>query len=335
MSDLQVIDAHTHLMRSDDHGRELWSYFLGRGPGTGFAAEPQCYATVDEVQALMSATSVVHTNFLNFTWSGKYYAHGLYTLPDDPRRRAEAERELRARVVQRVRDNNEWAVSVVRDHRNLSFFCGVDPVLMDEATLLAEVEDKTRRGALGVKIVPRDLNIRGDDRRLWPVYDFCQTREIPLLSETSGRPGAPGRPVYFGTALKEFPRLKLICAHMGHNPEFGKGADLEVIELARAYAGVHADVSLRFPEVANGHISPEAMVAHLRRIGADRLMYGSNFPFVELLHPDPPRAGAPHPRPQITQSRASLEVLKTLPLTDREREQIASENFQRVTGLRV
>jgi len=335
MSDLQVIDAHTHIMRSVAHGREAHTYYYGRGPATGHPVEPVCYGTVDEVLELMAQTGVVHTNFLNYTWSGKYYAHGQYTLPDDPARRALADRELRGRISQRIRDNNEWALSVIREHPNLSFFCGIDPVVMSPSELIEEVADKTARGALGVKIVPIDLKIRGDDRRLWPVYEFCQARGLPIYSETSGRPGAPGRPAYFGEALAEFPKLQLIFSHMGHNPEFGEGADQEVVDLARRYEGVHADVSLRFTEVTLGQVTPGQMVAHLRRVGTDRLLYGSNYHFVEMHHPDPLPPGGEPTRPQMTQTKAALRVLKTLPLTERERDQLAGENFKRVTGLKA
>ncbi len=330
MSDLEIIDAHTHVFRSDAHGREAYSYFLGRGPATGHPADPPTLGTVPEVLQLMAETGVVHTNFLMFTWAGRYYQHGQYTLPDDPARRAVADAALKERITDRIRDNNEWAIGAVKEHATLSFFAGVDPVVMDERALVAEVEDKTGRGALGVKLVPMDSGVRGDDRRLWPVYDYCQSNDIPVLSQSAGRPGTPARPAYFTAALDAFPRLKLIFAHMGHNPEFGVGADAEVVDLANRFDNVFTDVSLRFPEVTNGHVSPEEMVAHLRRIGTERVLYGSNFTFVEVLSPDPETAGPP----QFTRSKQCIEVLKTLPLTQDEREGIASKNFRRVTGLR-
>ena len=202
--------------------------------------------------------------------------------------------------------------------------------------MLAEIRDKTGRGALGVKIVPFDMEIRGDDRRLFPAYEYCQANNIPILSESAGRAGVTSRPGYFADALRQFPRLKLIFAHFGHSPEFGQGSDAEVVELAGRYENVCADVSLRLPEVASGHVTPEAMVAHLRKIGMDRVMYGSNFVFVEMI--DQMRNPAwqrPAAGPAMAQTQASLQVLKTLPLTDGEREQLASKNFKRVTGLKT
>src|SRR5687768_5457416 len=160
-------------MRSQEHGRELWSYFLGRGPGTGHAVEPPAYHTVEEAERLMDETGIVHMNILMFTWSGRYWRDGAYTLPDDESRRVDAAEELRRRIVARIHDNNDWALELVASRSRFSVFVGVDPVLMTEDELLKEVDDGRRRGALGVKIVPFDFRVGGDDRRLWPLFSWC------------------------------------------------------------------------------------------------------------------------------------------------------------------
>ena len=87
MAEIEVIDAHTHILRSEQHCRELYSYFLGFGPMNGFPLDPPSFGTVPEIQKLMSETGVAHTNFLMMTWSGRYYRDGLFTLPEDPVRR--------------------------------------------------------------------------------------------------------------------------------------------------------------------------------------------------------------------------------------------------------
>lgn len=95
---------------------------------------------------------------------------------------------------------------------------------------------------------------------------------------------------------------------------------------ARKYPNVCGDLSLRLSEVTDGHISPEDMVAHLRRIGTDRILYGSNFPLNEVLHADKPPSGREY---QLTQTLKGLEALATLPLTEDERADIAGRNFRR------
>jgi predicted TIM-barrel fold metal-dependent hydrolase len=326
-----VVDAHTHVMRSPSHGRELWSYFLNRSPGAGHAAEPPALHTVDEAEAYMDTTGVVHMNILMFTWSGRYWRDRASELPDDEPGRAVAAEELRRSIVATIRSNNAWALEVAARRPRFSTFVGVDPVLMTAAEVVDALESALAAGARGVKLVPFDCRITGDDPRLWPLYDWCAVNGVPLQSEVSGRPGAPGRPARFASALRAFPDLVLVFSHLGHDPVFGEGADREVAELAQEFPGVHTDLSLRLPEMLQGACTPEQFVALVRSIGTDRVLYGSNYGFVDTTNADP--AHDPADGPQLTWARRSLEAFLALPLGEAERARIAGENFRRITGL--
>ena len=59
-------------------------------------------------------------------------------------------------------------------------------------------------------------------------------------------------------------------------------------------------------------IPPEWLVSTIRRLGAERDLFGTNFPLAD-------------------QAR-SVEAFRRLPLDDRERELIAHKNFERITG---
>ena len=135
----------------------------------------------------------------------------------------------------------------------------------------------------------------------------------------------------YAKALDDFPKLNLIFAHLGHDRHFGQGADAEVVELAQSYPGVHADVSLRLIEVVDGHVSAEDLVAHLRAIGTDRVLFGSNWVISEYLWMRA-RAGVTPDTSHVRLDR-ELDVLKSLPLTDEERADLASRNFRRLTGM--
>lgn len=204
-----------------------------------------------------------------------------------------------------------------------------DPVVMDEHTLLSEIEDKTRRGALGVKIVPFDLHIGANDRRFWPMYDYCQQHRIPIWVETSGKEGGYGHPSLFAEALEAFPKLIISFSHMGYSSVFGEGSDAIVAEFANRYSGVYGDVSLRLDEVASVKVSPAQMVEQIRRVGIDRVMYGSNYPLLELTNPDLNNTLVP----QQTRTDATLDVLQSLPMKTEELEQLAAGNFLALTGL--
>lgn len=320
---LDVVDAHIHVQRSAAHTQELYHYFLMRGATRSGPPNPPVIGTIDQVQTMLERTGVRHANILMFTWSGMYYRDGQFTLPDDPAERALADHELKARISRRIVDNNEWALQTALAHPNLSCFVGIDPVVMDERTLLAEIEDKVRRGAKGVKSQFTDCGILADDRRLWPLYDYLQTHEIALQMVTAEWAPGLNRPAHCAAALAEFPRLRLIFSHIGHGHRFGEGSDAEFLELAQRYPNVCGDLSLRLPEVADGHIDPRAMVAHLRKIGTERIFYGSNFSLNEMLHPGPPPAEGDF---QLSETLKGLQALATLPLTENERADIAGRN---------
>ncbi|NKY43646.1 amidohydrolase family protein [Nocardia cerradoensis] len=329
MTDIEIIDCHNHILRTAHHSCDLYSNLLRFSAAMGLPDRPGFFGTPDEAEKVMADTGIAHMNILMFTWSGVYWRQGQNILPDDPSERRREEELLRHRIVRRIQDNNTWALGQVAASQRLSCFVGIDPVLMDEQTLLAEIENGRRRGALGVKHVPMNHGTEGDDPRMWPVFDYCASEGIPILTQASGF--MAGHPRNYTKALQEFPNLQLIFAHLGHNRQFGQGADAEVLELARAFPGVHTDVSLRLIEVADGHIEPEELVAHLRAIGTDRVLFGSNWVISEYLW----FRARPGIVPQSSHERLDreLEVLMTLPLTDDERVNIAAGNFRRLTGL--
>jgi predicted TIM-barrel fold metal-dependent hydrolase len=329
MSELEIIDCHCHILRSADHSCDLYSNLLRFSAAMGLPDKPGFFGTPNEAENVMAETGIAHMNILMFTWSGVYWRQGQNILPDEQAHRAREAEELRRRIVRRVQDNNSWALEQVGASPKLSCFIGVDPVLMDEQTLLSEVENGIRRGALGVKHVPMNHGTEGDDPRMWPVFDYCASAGIPILTQAAGF--MPGRPRHYAKALDDFPKLQLIFAHLGHDRKFGQGADAEVAELAQAYSGVHTDVSLRLIEVVDGHISADDLVAHLRAIGTDRVLFGSNWIISEYLW----MRARPNETPDSSHDRLDreLNVLRTLPLTDDERADLASRNFRRLTGV--
>lgn len=329
MSDLDIVDCHSHILRTEDHSCDLYSNLLRFSAAMGLPDKPAFAGTPAEAEQVMDATGIAHMNILMFTWSGVYWRQGQNVLPDEPKARAREAEELRQRIIRRICDNNSWALEQASASARLSCFIGIDPVLMDEETLLSEVESGLRRGALGVKHVPMNHGTEGDDPRMWPVYDYCAAAGVPILTQAAGF--MPGRPARYANALEDFPKLPLIFAHLGHDRKFGQGADAEVLELAQTYPGVHTDVSLRLIEVADGHVSADDMAAHLRAIGTDRVLFGSNWVISEYLW----MRARPNVVPASSHDRLDNEiaVLKRLPLSTDERADIAARNFRRLTGL--
>ncbi len=328
MTDLEIIDMHTHVQRSDAHGHEIRDYFLG--PALVKPDAPNL-GTVPEVRELMAHLGISAVNMLMFTWSGRYLRHGQYTLPDDPAERALAEREVRERAAARSRANNDWAAGVAGKGDGFTYFAGVNPVVLGAEGAVEEAARQRANGALGVKLVPSDMGIPGQDELLFPLYEFCVQEGFPVLTETGGH-SPHCRPGGFTGALEQFPDLRLVFAHCGHDRELGGALDREVLELATRFGGVHVDTSLRLHEVADGIVTPDEMVSFLRRFGVDRVMFGTNYLFCDVL----PLRSSDRPvpddvDPRFAQAWKSVEVLKTLPLTDDERSALAARNFRTLT----
>jgi predicted TIM-barrel fold metal-dependent hydrolase len=320
---------HTHVQRDDAHGAEMRDYFL-----TPHLVKPGApnLGTVPEFLELMAACGIAGTNILMFTWNGRYLRHGSYTLPDESQERAEAAEALRRRAAARAVDNNRWAAVVGREHPEMSFFAGVNPVVLGPEGAVEEAARSRSDGALGIKLVPSDMGIPGEDPLLFPLYDYCVAEGMPVLTETGGH-SPHCRPAGYAGALREFPGLTLVFAHCGHDKQFRGPLDEEVLALAAQYDGVRGDTSLRLHEVADGSVSPEEMVAFIREIGSERVMFGTNYVFSDLLPERPGHTPAPdHVDPRFTQVWKSVEVLKTLPLTDDERVALAARNFKELTG---
>lgn len=329
MTDLEIIDMHTHVQRDAAHGTEMRDYFL-----TPHLVKPGApnLGTVPEFLELMEQCGISAMNILMFTWNGRYLRHGSYTLPDDPTERARADEELRHRAGARAIDNNSWAATVCAEHPEMTFFAGVNPVVLGAEGAVSEVERARSEGAVGVKLVPSDMGIPGEDPLLFPLYEYCVANDVPVLTETGGH-SPHCRPAGYAGALKEFPALTLVFAHCGHDKQFRGPLDQEVLELAAAYDGVRGDTSLRLHEVADGSVSHDEMVSFIREIGSERVMFGTNYVFSDLLPERPGHRPAPdHVDPRFTQVWKSVEVLKTLPLSDDERAALAAGNFKRLIG---
>lgn len=86
--------------------------------------------------------------------------------------------------------------------------------------LLPEVERQLGLGAVALKLHPVHGGFSPEDRELYPVYEACAERGVPIIvhSGTSDFPGARarfGNPELFLDVIEDFPRLQLVFAHGG------------------------------------------------------------------------------------------------------------------------
>ncbi|HEY7268347.1 MAG TPA: amidohydrolase family protein [Dehalococcoidia bacterium] len=307
MPDFDVIDCHAHIFQNAETGIR-YQTSMGRRD------QPERNGTVEEVLGFMKSLGISQTIMLLYLPATDMFDRRVADLPKEPRERAEATRALREDIGGRVSRYNQWGVETGQKHPEILPFVGADPMFFTRDGLVEELEDKHKKGAKGVKIVPMAMRIYLNDPRLWPVYDFCNRTGLPLLTQSGGgfQSGdgwdAWGRPIYLRPALEEFKNLRVITAH------FGRGYLDDVVELANKFDGFYTDLSSQVGDWGeSGHWSIEEGVEAIRKTGVDKVVYGTNYP-----QSDPKRY---------------IAKLRSLPLKESELEKIAAGNVKRVVGL--
>jgi uncharacterized protein len=84
----------------------------------------------------------------------------------------------------------------------------------------AEVERQFDLGAIALKVHPVHAGFPANDRQLYPVYELCRARGIPVIVHcgTSVFPGASNAfadPIRLDEVLRDFPDLTIVLAHGG------------------------------------------------------------------------------------------------------------------------
>jgi predicted TIM-barrel fold metal-dependent hydrolase len=255
-----LIDAHTHTQPTAADG----AAFIER---SGFPGAGDRRGTVDELFEVMDHAGISRTMIV--PWLPAQDMVGELVASGEDRDTATAS------VVQRWRDLNKWATDAVTAHPDrLACLVGVDPVIMEESLVETEVAERLGTGACGLKVAPMFVHRRPDDEVMEVVWRTARDHGVFVLSESGahayGDEEVWGRPASFDQVLRSYPSVTIQLAHLG------LGAEDQVAELARRYPNVVTDTSIRL-----GGGSPEEIVRHIRRIGTDRVLFGTNYPLVD------------------------------------------------------
>lgn len=301
-----VIDAHTHIYRTEAIGHQAMSSL---NPNIAWNGTPA------ELRACMAAFGVTRSVGLVVTPTREMREKAVAGLPAglSAAERREREAAIDQQMRERMARNNRWGSALGPEYPEILPFVNVDPVLMDAGTLRREIQETAALGAKGVKLLPMQHHVHANDRRLWPVYETAAALGLPVLSQSGGGGGAPatgdpwGRPRYFAEPAATFPTVTFILAHLG------TGYEEDVIALTGAYPNVYADTSTVPSRVLDGRLSRDGLARLVRGIGVGHVLFGTNWPLY-----DP---------------RADIEVIDALPLTAGEKRAIFFENAARILGV--
>lgn len=304
-------DAHTHIHRSAAATRAFMEALEFHGPWEG---------TVEQALPIMDQAGIATTM--------------IVPLIADTRILAERMQQARARGTKPDRDQlieqlaaeqsayNKWAAATGRQYNGrFAGLIGVNPVLFGDDWTRDEIRARLAEGAVGFKILPMYIGVYPDDPKMAVLWEEANRRGLSVLTLATAHipPEALSKigvsesctdihhPSRFEEVVRSYPRLKLVLAHLG------LGAEQDTIRLANKYPNVFTDTSLRLHEVGQpGGWSLKETAEIFRRIGIDRVLFGTNYPFVGQAE--------------------YIDVMEEIPLTEDERRQVGCQNYDRVYG---
>lgn len=163
----------------------------------------------------------------------------------------------------------------------------------------AELCRMRKLGIKGIKLHGNWQGFRPDDKRMIPIYQAAQENFIMYFhagGEIVDSLEVLATPEALGHVRRMFPRLKMVCAHMGGYKMWNE------VEKHLLGTDVYFDMSYCFPK----DMPDDQMVKYIRMHGAEKILFGSDSP-------------CGHPKPQ-------MDRLLSLPITDEEKELIAWKN---------
>lgn len=217
---------------------------------------------------------------------------------------------------------NRWAAQTARESAGrFTSVVAVDPVLFGADWTRREIDAHLKEGAIGLKITPLFIGAYPADERMSVLWEEANRRALAVLTLSTGPMpaqalaalslpstyGDVNHPQSFEPILKAYPRCKIVLAHIG------AGAEEEVARLTARYPNLYCDTSQWLDHVGKSGGPTAVEAADLfKRIGTDRILFGTNYPIMDPAH--------------------FISVLKQIPITETEQHQILSENFERAYG---
>ena len=179
-------------------------------------------------------------------------------------------------------------------------FMRVNPHLQENA--LSSIKKGAKQGFRGIKFHPRNEAFAINSEELaFPIAELALKLGMPILIHT-GEPDTYGyaQPALVGDLADSFPDLTLVVGHMG------KRLCEDAICVARWFDNIILETSFR---------SHRDIARAVRRVGADRVIYGSDTPF-----------GIPE-----------VEMLKVrvADISAEEKRMVLGDNMARILGLEV
>ncbi|MGN1080730.1 MAG: amidohydrolase family protein [Acutalibacteraceae bacterium] len=166
----------------------------------------------------------------------------------------------------------------------------------------AELERCKKLGAKGVKLHSDFQNFNIDSREVIPMYRICAEMELPILFHVGDSRYDRTTPQRMYNVMNEIPDLTIIAAHMCGYDEWDDAERLLIG--SRCYTDVSEAVN---------YLEKDRLVRMINRHGADKIMFGSDYPLVS--------------------TETAYDLFDSLPLSEEQKEQILHLTAEKVFKL--
>lgn len=203
-----------------------------------------------------------------------------------------------ATTVEQVKAINDYVSGEMQAHPEFIGFATLHPDLPD---IPAEVERIIGLGLRGLKLHPEFQHFTVDDDSMMPIYEAVEGR-LPVLIHMGDQNVDSSSPVRLARVLDRFPKLVAIAAHFGGYRMW----DLSCEYLIGRNVYMDTSSTLYF-------ITPERAVGMIRKHGAEKMLFGSDFPMWD--------------------HREELNRFLAMDLTEEERRAILSGNAHKLLSI--
>lgn len=279
----QLIDTHIHIYSRPDIGRflkeeyEILDYGARETPVTLSGYDGDTDSAVEAIDRAELDFAVVLNIFEVTGWPGP--AEGVYWPTDEAPLGKYADDFVQS---------NYFTTDLRNRSEKLIPFVSAHPGVLQQNELRTHLVDCfDSRDAAGVKLHPNSQRIHPADPSYRLVYQELVERDLPLVAHSGEDKKEQGLADLdsFSAVAEDFPRLKLILAHLG-----GNGWKYTA-EFANTYPAVFFDLC-EIIEWTNSERGPtRVQLARLiQQIGVSRVLMGSDFPWydmdrtIELVH---------------------------------------------------
>lgn len=254
---LRVIDSHVHTWTRDIIGKKDIEARLIAAERDG--TEPQLDSPLEALQAAMKDASIERA----------------VILPID----SGLNQDMPLTMTQKT----DWHADEVLGNPSLLTFVGLDPRRGKEG--LDELERAVKeKNCGGWKIYPPN-GFYPDNEEFYPYYELCTELEVPVVIHQGFTSRFKhikyGQPVHVDSVAVDFPRLKIVLAHVGV-----PWVD-EALTIAAKNPNVNVDVSGWQVFAASNAVRIYSMIADAKmmRVFPNRMIWGSDFPLFEQVMP--------------------------------------------------